>query len=129
MEILSGWLEKKYLDWQVNQGRRSTLDEFAEYLGFTRAYISMIMNGSRKNLTMSSAYQIGEQLYDYSILEILGYPVPDASLAGWTLSERIVIKAFLESVKVAVNGLPDGEREAKLKEILGAMPGSEKQVN
>jgi len=80
VESVGKWLEQKFLEWQVQQGKRSSLDEFAEYLGYTRAYISMILNGSRKNLSMESANQLGKRLNDYSILDILGYARPFSSL-------------------------------------------------
>lgn len=120
MNELANWLEKKFLEWQLRQGKRISLDEFAGYLGFTRAYISMILNGSRKNLTMSAAYQIGERLNDFSILELLGYPVPDAPLVGFSDEERSVILGLLENVKTQLEAVPAAEREAKLKEIVEA---------
>jgi transcriptional regulator with XRE-family HTH domain len=129
MSTLAKWLETRYLAWQVEQGHRVTLDEFANYLGFTRAYISMILNGSRTNLSMNTAYTIGERLGDFTILEVLGYPVPDTSLAGFTPEQRETILDFLGKVKVTLADLPPDEQDAKLNEILAGLPDVDTMVD
>lgn len=122
MNTISEWVEKHYLQWQVEQGRRCTLDDFAAFLGFTRAYISMILNGSRTTLSMQTAYQIGERLGDFSILEILGYPVPDAPLVGLEPDERAVVLDWLEKVKHELDKVPDDERMKRLTELVDELP-------
>lgn len=117
METISNWLEKKYLEWQIERGRAS-LTAFAEFLGITRGYLGMMLNGSRPNVSMEIAYQIGERLDDFSILVLLGYPVPDAPLVGFSEEERSAILAWLGSLKDALAGLSPAERDAKLKAML-----------
>lgn len=80
METVGNWLENKYLDWQKEQGHRCTLDEFAEYLGFTRPYISMLMNKARKKISLKAVEQIAERTGDMSIYDAAGYLRPDGSL-------------------------------------------------
>lgn len=41
------YLEKKFIEWQMKQGKRKTVAEFAAYLGVSQAVISLWMNGSR----------------------------------------------------------------------------------
>jgi len=70
MELLSAWLERKYLDWQKENGRIS-MAKWAEVLGIDKVYLNQMMNGRRKSTTMQTAYQIGEQLNDFEILRRL----------------------------------------------------------
>lgn len=42
------FINKTFLHWQSQYGRRKTLDEFAQYLGVKRELVSMWMNGKRK---------------------------------------------------------------------------------
>jgi transcriptional regulator with XRE-family HTH domain len=67
------WLEKKMLDWQVKEGGRRTLDDFARFLGISRSLTSMLMNGDRTSINRKTAQQIAERLNDAEILNILGY--------------------------------------------------------
>lgn len=41
------FLNKKLLEWQVEEGKRKTLDEYAAHLGVKRSLLSMWLNGSR----------------------------------------------------------------------------------
>ena len=55
----SGWITKKYIEWQAEHGARKTINDFAEYIGVSQQTISVWMNGkgkpSGKNLgTISS---------------------------------------------------------------------------
>lgn len=72
-------LEKKYLQWQTQQGKRKTLDEFAEYLGVGKAILSHWMNGKRKPSPESLrllSNKLGFEVYD-----TLNLPRPDEDLA------------------------------------------------
>ncbi len=86
---LSDWFEKKYLEWQMQKGRAS-LTKFSKFLGISKGYLSQILNGETKTIGMKSALQISEKLNDSSLLDILGYSVPDFSPAGLeTLPEEL----------------------------------------
>lgn len=74
----SEWLERQYLQWQMRQGSRATLGEFADYLGISRAVLSHYMNGIRKpsgqNVARLAA-RLGPETYD-----LLGLQRPDPNL-------------------------------------------------
>lgn len=72
---LSEWFEKKYLEWQLINGRKS-LDEFAKILRISRGYLSQILNGDKERIGYKSALIISDTLNDDSILDILGYSKP-----------------------------------------------------
>lgn len=46
--LFPDFLERQYLKWQHEQGKRKTLDDFANYLGISRPLLSMWMNGTRR---------------------------------------------------------------------------------
>jgi transcriptional regulator with XRE-family HTH domain len=77
--ILGNWLEKKFVAWQNEIGRRTTVKEFAEYLGVNSDYLNQLLNGNRKKCSMQVAQQIAQALGDYEIMDILGYRRPEAS--------------------------------------------------
>lgn len=70
------WMEKKYLEWQVKNGRAS-ISEFADYLNLSQSYVSQIMNNTRKTIGLKTAIKIANRLDDESIYKILGYEMPE----------------------------------------------------
>lgn len=74
----SEYLEKKYIEWQHEHGRRKTIEEFAVYIGVSRPLLNMWMNGNRKpgkeSLELLSAI-FGNEVYD-----VLGYERPNPYL-------------------------------------------------
>jgi len=118
--LLSAWLERKYLDWQKENGRIS-MAKWAEVLGIDKVYLNQMMNGRRKSTTMQTAYQIGEQLNDFEILSILGYPRPDVPLEGFSESDKTFILSLLDNMKDDLLDLSPQEREEKLKQILSSV--------
>jgi transcriptional regulator with XRE-family HTH domain len=73
---LSKWMEKKYLEWQLENGIAS-ISEFAEFLNLSQSYVSHIMNGVRKTIGLKTAVKIANKLGDESIYKILGYEMPE----------------------------------------------------
>jgi transcriptional regulator with XRE-family HTH domain len=73
---LSKWLEKKYLEWQLENGMAS-ISEFAEYLNMSQSYVSHIMNDVRNSIGLKTAVKIANKLGDDSIYKILGYEMPE----------------------------------------------------
>jgi len=65
------YIEKKYLDWQRNQGKRKTIDEFAAYIGVSQPTLSQWMSGKRtpgiENANLLAEI-FGNEVYD--VLEI-----------------------------------------------------------
>jgi transcriptional regulator with XRE-family HTH domain len=72
----SKWMEKKYLEWQLENGKAS-ISEFAEFLKLSQSYISQIMNGTRATIGLKTAVKIANKLNDESIYKILGYEMPE----------------------------------------------------
>ncbi|HSW63405.1 MAG TPA: hypothetical protein VLH56_08855 [Dissulfurispiraceae bacterium] len=70
---LAEWFEKKYLEWQLKEGRAS-LTAFAKYIGISKGYLGNILSGLSKSVSMPTAIQISERLRDDSLLDLLGYP-------------------------------------------------------
>jgi len=72
------YLEKQFLKWQIVEGRRKTIEEFAEYLEVSRPILNMWMNGNRKpgkeNLNLI-ARKLGNEVFD-----IAGLPRPNPYL-------------------------------------------------
>lgn len=125
---LKEWLNNAYLNWQLINGISSQA-KFAQFLGIGYTYLNNLMNGRQGSVTMQTAYQIGERLNDFSILGILGYPVPDAPLVGLPPTERAAILDWLESVKLALDAVPESERMVKLKQILDGLPDADTEVD
>lgn len=127
MESVQNWLETKFLEYQLAHGRM-TLTEFAELLGISKGLLSQLMTGSRDTCSMKSAYQIGERLGDFSILTLLGYPVPIVPLEGFSSDEKVEILSWLEKVKIALASEPEPDRLKKLNEILEELPDTSTSV-
>jgi transcriptional regulator with XRE-family HTH domain len=72
-------LEQKYLEWQNAQGKRKTLDEFAEYLGVGRPILSHWISGTRKP-NIESLRRLSGKL-GFEVYDVLGLPRPDEDLA------------------------------------------------
>lgn len=74
----SEWITQKFLEWQIEQGKRKTIEEFADYIGVSRPIVSMWMNGkrtpSRDNIHLLA------QIFGPEIYDILNLPRPDPDL-------------------------------------------------
>lgn len=71
------WLDKHYVTWQLNLGRRAKLKEFAEFLGLSYAMLNRYLNGYR-GPRPEHADQIAIRLgYDLSGHVLLGLPQPN----------------------------------------------------
>lgn len=127
MNTLKEWLESRYLSWQQENGRIS-IRKWSKVLGISYSLLNNMMTGNNTGTTMQTAYQIGERLNDFSILELLGYPVPDAPLTDLPEEERNAILDWLESVKRALDKVPANERMEKLNAILAELPEAETDV-
>lgn len=104
---LSEWFEKQYLQWQLKYGR-ATIEEFSQFLGISRPYLSFLLNGERTNLSMEKALDIAEKLNDYEILSILGYSLPEG------IADSSLPPALKESFDAAVDEI---ERTYKTRGI------------
>ncbi len=72
------YLERKFLEWQQQQGERKTVEEFAAYLGFSQPIVSFWMNGRRKPNQLSVELLAG--VFGLEVYDALELPRPDADL-------------------------------------------------
>jgi transcriptional regulator with XRE-family HTH domain len=92
-------LERKFLEWQTQKGKRKSLEDFAAYLGVSQPLISQWMNGRRRpgpeNIKML-AILWGPEVYDS-----LGLPRPNLRHAyvsrHW---ERLPIKEQMKITEI-----------------------------
>ena len=75
---VSKWLDKKFLDWQYEQGGSRTLTEFAEWLGIPQSSLSNYMTGFRMP-NEKAAYKLGAKL-GWDVFDLLGLQRPDPLL-------------------------------------------------
>lgn len=72
------FLEKKFLEWQSEQGGRRTVSDFAKYLGVKQSSVSMWWTGANvpsKESIDKLADKLGIEVYD-----ALGVPRPNENL-------------------------------------------------
>ena len=75
MNNFSSWITRKYVEWQANVGRRTTIEEFAAYLGTSRPLVNMWMNGNKK--PGKENVKILAELFGNEIYDILEIPRPN----------------------------------------------------
>lgn len=68
------WFEKQFLEWQLKEGGRKTVHEFAAFLGVSQPTVSTWLNGTREP-TGKNVDKIAEKL-DHEVYEILGLRTP-----------------------------------------------------
>jgi len=75
------WLRQKFLDfqsiWLEDHADFPFAKDWAAYLGINEKSLSAYMNGHRM-ITKEKAWILCERVEDYSLLEILDYPLPRA---------------------------------------------------
>jgi transcriptional regulator with XRE-family HTH domain len=72
------FLERKYLQWQIDIGERKSQAEFARLMGVSRASVTNWMNG--ENLPdVESAKKIATVLGN-EVFDVLGFPTPNPYL-------------------------------------------------
>jgi transcriptional regulator with XRE-family HTH domain len=74
----SQFLEKKFLEWQIKQGRRTTLKEFSKQIGVSRAAISLWLNGERTP-DLINIQKLAE-VFGFDVYDALGLPRPNPYL-------------------------------------------------
>ena len=106
MNDINKWFERKYLEWQLENGR-SSVESFAKYLGISQPYLTQLMTGIRKGMAPNTAYMVARKLGDYTLLDILGlaYPVDDIppEIANALKEAQMEIIVALKSQNLDVN--------------------------
>ncbi len=97
------WIEGQYLNWQITQGKRVTLSEFAQFLGISKQLLNNFLTGRRKP-TYRVALSMAEKLKADKILEILGYTkiVPLDQYAHLPLDLRERLERAIEETNRAL---------------------------
>lgn len=72
------WLEKTYLKWQNEKGKRASLLEFAQHIGYSRPLISMWLSGQR--LPAEDGIERLAELFGPEIYDVLQLPRPNPYL-------------------------------------------------
>ena len=92
------YIERKYLEWQNEQGKRKSIDEFAVYLGVSQPTLSLWMSGKRSpsNRIVDHLAEIfGNEIYD-----VTGLPRPNPYLQRinrvWEFLPEAMQKAIAE---------------------------------
>lgn len=99
---LRKWLTDQYLKWQMQEGERRTISQFADYLSIARVTLDKWLRGERMpggEFVGKLADKLGDEIYD-----IMGLQRPDPRLrrllAAWTnLSDDQ--RAELEQIELA----------------------------
>lgn len=110
MSKFSEWMTKQFLEWQTEQGKRKTLEEFAGFVGVSRPLINMWMNGNQK--PGADNINILAELFGNEIYDVLDLPRPNPYLQKlnriWEfLPEEIQRKFSEEAEKYEAHNLSE----------------------
>lgn len=72
------WLEMTFLKWQAEKGKRASLQEFADHIGYSRPLISMWLAGKR--LPGEDGIERLAELFGPEVYDIIQLPRPDPYL-------------------------------------------------
>jgi transcriptional regulator with XRE-family HTH domain len=113
---LSDWFEKKYLEWQISNGRIS-ITKFSKVLGISPSYLSQLMSGRNKGISYDLASQLCLFFDDWSLFEILGFDKPS------------VVDNLTNEFKYRLEkAAEEAERSLKEKNLTGEMPEAEQTI-
>lgn len=109
---LADYFERNFLQYQMSHGRMS-LAAMAKELGFSRSFLSQLMNGISTSMTYHKAVFVAGVFNDYSIMDILGYKAPVDESELETLPPRLR-SALLESRdRIIEAGVSGDSKEAE----------------
>ena len=77
-KAVADWLNKKYIEWVQETGKRQTVTAFAQYCGVRLTDMSRYLSGGRR-VEGKNLKKIGEVL-GFEIYDLLGRPRPDPKL-------------------------------------------------
>lgn len=101
MSKFSEWITTQFLEWQTEQGKRKTLEEFAGYVGVSRPLINMWMNGNQK--PGAENINILAELFGNEVFDVLDLPRPNPYLQKlnriWEFIPEEVQKKFSDEAE------------------------------
>ncbi len=112
------WLEKRYLEWQVGQGRRRSIGDLAEWIeqhvgseaSVNRSTLVRYMNGQRRP-RRETAYLLAAAFGDTGIFPAIGQIAPtltECRLFAVMRNGRMLPEAMMARL-AALAGAADGE--------------------
>lgn len=108
------FLEKQFLSWQKDLGKRQNIEDFAAYLGVSRPLLTMWMNGSRRpgkeNLKLLSA------IFGMQVFDLVGLPRPNPlhlyTSRNWeNVPEKVQLRIAQTVAKYSTEPIPDESTE------------------
>lgn len=109
----AAWLERKYLDWQREGGKRASLTAFAKHLGISRDMLNNWM--LRKRTPEKASLELLGSKLGWDIYEIVGEPRPDPMLTqivkAWGELDDEVKRGIAELLQRASKRGNSGEPE------------------
>jgi transcriptional regulator with XRE-family HTH domain len=120
---LPQFLDQKYLQWQTAQGKRKTVQEFADYLGISQSVLSHYMNGKRKKPTSDNLRALSNKL-GFEIYDVLGLPRPDPDLAYISQNWDKVSEEFRQKFREQVEKQLENEESKRVHKSRRAHQGS-----
>ena len=110
MKTFTDWINRKFVEWQANEGRRKTIEEFAAYLGTSRPLVNMWMNGNKK--PGKENINILAELFGNEIYDVLDLPRPNPYLQKlnrlWEfIPEEVQIRLTKEAEKYEEKNLSE----------------------
>ncbi len=79
MAAFSEWMTRKFLDWQAEQGKRKTIEDFAAYIGVSRPLLNQWMNGDIPRPGRENISRLAE-IFGLEIYDVLEIPRPNIYL-------------------------------------------------
>lgn len=79
MAAFPDWITRKFLDWQAQQGKRKTVDDFAAYIGVSRPLLNQWMNGNIPRPGRENINRLAE-IFGFEIYDVLELPRPNPLL-------------------------------------------------
>jgi len=112
---LTKWIREWWTRYDESIGDRSTMEEFAAYLGTTRGYLGLLLSGKRENPSLDTIYVWYSKTRDPQIFGVCGYPDLCESLAQVLTVEDFVsmvseILHEMSSHNISDINSPDGAK-------------------
>lgn len=100
----SDYLEQKFIEWQMKEGKRKTIEDFAAYIGVSQPTISMWL--ANRRIPATENVKLLADIFGFEIYDILGLERPDPDLhyieTHWTKLPESARKKIREEAEAYV---------------------------